>query len=80
MITETTFAVAYRSGLTMEELSLLQSMKQDSYDAVLADMQEQLLYVDQELKEICSSLYRKLKAMNAEDFSKIEFSEEDAYE
>lgn len=80
MITETTFAVAYRNGLTLEELSLLQSMKHDSYEAVLADMQEQLLYVDQELKEICTSLYRKLKAISAEDFSKIEFSEEDAYE
>ncbi len=80
MITETTFAAAYRNGLTMEELSLLQSMKHDSYEAALAELQEQLPYVNQELKECCSSLYKKLKNMSTEEFVGIEFSEEDAYE
>ena len=64
MITEATFSEAYRNGLTLEEVSLLQSIQHDSRDAALQELQNQLPYVDQELKECCESLYKKLKAMN----------------
>lgn len=81
MITEATFSEAYRNGLTLEEVSLLQSIQHDSRDAALQELQNQLPYVDQELKECCESLYKKLKKMSADTFAQIDFSgEEEAYE
>lgn len=81
MITETTFARDYRQGLTLEEVSLLQSLNVNSREATIQELKEQLPYVDQDLKEICQSLYEKLKNMTTDAFAEIDFlGEEDAYE
>lgn len=81
MITETTFARDYRQGLTLEEVSLLQSLNLNSREAVIQELKEQLPYVDQDLRKICQSLYKKLKNMTADAFAEIDFlGEEDVYE
>ena len=81
MITETTFARDYRQGLTLEEVSLLQSLKANSLEAAIQELKEQLPYVNQELKEVCQSLYEKLKNMTTDAFAEIDFfGEEEAYE
>lgn len=81
MITETTFARDYRQGLTLEEVSLLQSLNLNSRKAVIQELKEQLPYVDQDLRKICQSLYKKLKNMTADAFAEIDFlGEEDVYE
>ena len=81
MITETTFARDYRQGLTLEEVSLLQSLKANSPKAAMQELEEQLPHVDQDLKEICQSLYNKMKNMTADAFAEINFfTEEEAYE
>lgn len=81
MITETTFARDYRQGLTLEEVALLQSFNFNSREAAIQELKEQLPYVDQDLREICKSLYKKLKNMTADAFAEIDFlGEEDAYE
>ena len=70
MIIETTFTRDYRQGLTLEEVSLLQSLKANSLEAAI-----------QELKEVCQSLYEKLKNMTTDAFAEIDFfGEEEAYE
>lgn len=81
MITETTFARDYRQGLTLEEVSLLQSLKANSLEAAIQELKEQLPYVNQELKEVCQSLYEKLKNMTTDAFAEIDFlGKEDVYE
>ena len=81
MITETTFARDYRQGLTLEEVSLQQSLNLNSREAVIQELKEQLPYVDQDLRKICQSLYKKLKNMTADAFAEIDFlGEEDVYE
>lgn len=81
MITETTFARDYRQGLTLEEVSLIQSLNVNSRDATIQELKEQLPYVDQDLRKICQSLYKKLKNMTADAFSEVNFlGEEEAYE
>lgn len=81
MITETTFARDYRQGLTLEEVSLLQSLNVNSREVAIQELKEQLPYVDQDLREISQSLYEKLKNMTADAFAEIDFfREEDAYE
>lgn len=81
MIIETTFTRDYRQGLTLEEVSLLQSLNLNSREAVIQELKEQLPYVDQDLREICQSLYKKLKNMTADAFAEIDFlGEEDVYE
>ena len=45
------------------------------------ELKEQLPYVDQDLRKICQSLYKKLKNMTADAFAEIDFlGEEDVYE
>lgn len=81
MITETTFARDYRQGLTLEEVALLQSFNFNSREAAIQELKEQLPYVNQDLREICQSLYKKLKNMTADAFAEIDFlGEEDVYE
>ena len=81
MITETTFARDYRQGLTLEEVSLLQSLNVNSRETAIQELKEQLPYVDQDLRGICQSLYKKLKNMTADAFAEIDFfGEEEAYE
>lgn len=81
MITETTFARDYRQGLTLEELSLLQALSVNNREAAIEELKKQLPYVNEELKEVCQSLYEKLKSMTADAFAEIDyFGEEDAYE
>ncbi len=81
MIIETTFTRDYRQGLTLEEVSLLQSLKANSLEAAIQELKEQLPYVNQELKEVCQSLYEKLKNMTTDAFAEIDFfGEEEAYE
>lgn len=81
MITEITFARDYRQGLTLEEVALLQSFNFNSREAAIQELKEQLPYVDQDLREICKSLYKKLKNMTADAFAEIDLlGEEEAYE
>lgn len=81
MITETTFARDYRQGLTLEEVSLLQSLNVNSRETAIQELKEQLPYVNQDLREICQSLYKKLKNMTADAFAEIDFlGKEDVYE
>ena len=44
MITETTFARDYRQGLTLEEVSLLQSLNVNSRETAIQELKEQLPY------------------------------------
>lgn len=81
MITETAFAREYRQGLTLEEVSLLQSLNVNSREAAIQELKEQLPNIDQDLREICQSLYEKSKSMTADAFAEIDFfGEEEAYE
>ena len=81
MIIETTFTRDYRQGLTLEELSLLQALSVNNREAAIEELKKQLPYVNEELKEVCQSLYEKLKSMTADAFAEIDyFGEEDAYE
>ena len=81
MITETAFAREYRQGLTLEEVSLLQSLNVNSREAAIQELKEQLPNIDQDLREGCQSLYEKSKSMTADAFAEIDFfGEEEAYE
>lgn len=59
------------NGLTYEEYCLINCFDGTSKDEVIADIENKLLYLDDEMKALAQKTLKKIKDMTSKDFDKL---------